>query len=504
MSGANHPLSGRAATGVEGLDEILDGGFPRDRLYLVEGDPGAGKTTLALQFLLEGVRQGEPGLYVTLSETDAELRAVADSHGWSLDDLRICDLAASEESLRAEAQYTLFHPAEVELGETTRMVLEEVEQVQPMRVCFDSLSEMRLLARDPLRYRRQILALKQYFTGRQCTVLLLDDRSSSVGDIQVASLAHGVLSLEQHAPDYGRERRRLQVIKLRGSRFHGGYHDFQIITGGIMVYPRLVAAQHGQETVAEELSSQVRELDALVGGGLRRGTSTLILGAAGTGKSTLAAHYAVAAASQGERAVLYLFDEGPGTLLARAESLGMGLRQEVEAGRIMLRQVDPAELTPGEFAYLVRQSVERDNARVVVIDSLSGYMSAMLEERFLSLHLHELLSYLNQQGVVSLLVLAQHGLPGVIPESAIDVSYITDSVLLLRYFEAAGEVRRAISMVKKRSGSHERAIRELSLGSEGIRVGEPLREFQGVLTGQPTYLGPTSPLLDRKHGRDER
>jgi circadian clock protein KaiC len=488
------------ATGNTGLDSILEGGFPANRLYLVEGDPGTGKTTLALRFLLEGAARGEPVLYVTLSETREEITEVAASHGWSLDGVNLYELIPSEESLKADTQYTIFHPSEVEFGETTTAVLSEVERIQPRRVVFDSLSEMRLLARDPLRYRRQILALKQYFAGRQCTVLLLDDRTATASDLQVRSIAHGVVELEQLALDYGAERRRLRVVKLRGSRYRGGFHDFRIETGGVVVYPRLVAAEHRQEFSPEMITSGVAHLDALLGGGLDRGTSTLILGPAGSGKSSIAAQFAAAAAERGERAASFLFDEGVNTYLSRASGLGRDMREHVEAGYMSLQQIDPAELSPGEFANLVREAVDRDGARVVVIDSLNGYLQAMPDERFLTVQMHELLTYLNQQGVVTLLVLAQYGFMGASMATPVDVSYLADTVLMLRFFEARGEVRRAISVVKKRTGYHENTIREMRMSGGGIAVGDPLKDFHGVLTGVPNYRNESSPLREESGG----
>jgi circadian clock protein KaiC len=456
----------------------------------VEGDPGTGKTTMALQFLLEGARRGEPVLYVTLSETKEELTAVAGSHGWSLDGVTLHELIPPEESLKTESQYTIFHPSEVELGETTKMVIDEVERIQPRRVVFDSLSEMRLLARDPLRYRRQILALKQFFAGRRSTVLLLDDRTSADADLQVQSIAHGVVMLEQLELDYGSERRRLRVSKLRGSRFRGGFHDFNIRTGGIEVYPRLVAAERRREFTSEPVTSGVAELDALLGGGLDRGTASLVMGPAGCGKSSLATHFAAAAAKRGEVAASFIFDEGVNIYLNRAAGLGNDLRAEVEAGHLLVQQVDPAELSPGEFAHNVCMAVERDGARVVIIDSLNGYLQAMPDERFLTAQMHELLTYLNQQGVVTILVMAQHGFMGASMTSPVDVSYLADTVVLLRYFEAAGAIRRAISVVKKRTGRHEDTIREMRLSaSRGVEVGEPLTAFHGVLTGVPVFTG---------------
>jgi circadian clock protein KaiC len=488
----------RLGTGSAGLDSVLNGGFPANRLYLVEGDPGTGKTTLALQFLLEGARRGEPVLYVTLSETKEELTGVADSHGWSLEGVNLHELVPPVESLKAEAQYTIFHPSEVELGETTRAVIEQVERIHPSRVVFDSLSEMRLLARDPLRYRRQILALKQFFAGRKSTVLLLDDRTSADADLQVQSIAHGVLMLEQLELDYGAERRRLRVSKLRGSRFRGGFHDFAIRTGGVEVFPRLVAADRRGVFKSESVASGVAALDALLGGGLDRGTATLVMGPAGSGKSSLAAHFASAVAGRGEQAAVFLFDEGINTYLSRAAGLGIDLSAEVEAGRLTVQQVDPAELSPGEFAHAVCSAVERDGARLVIIDSLNGYMQAMPDERFLTAQMHELLTYLNQQGVVTLLLMAQHGFMGQM-SSPVDVSYLADTVVLLRYFEAAGAIRRAISVIKKRTGRHEDTIREMRLSaSRGVEVGEPLTAFRGVLTGVPVLTddaGKKSALL---------
>ena len=485
----------RAATGIQGLDDILGGGFPLHRMYLVQGDPGAGKTTLALQFLLAGVQQGESGVYVTLSETEEELRDVAGSHGWSLDGITICDLQTAEESLDTASQYTLFHPSEVELSETTRTVLAAVERIEPARVVFDSLSEIRMLARDSLRYRRQILSLKHYFTGRCCTVLLLD-YATGQSEFQLQSLTHGVLTLEHLAPEYGGQRRRLKVQKIRGIRFRDGYHDFQIRTGGLEVFPRLVAAEHYESFERAPVLSGLAALDELLGGGLDRGTSTMFLGPSGVGKSTITMQYLVAAAARGEASVVYLFDETPATWLARAEGLGLPLRRHAERGAISVLQVDPAQLPPGEFAQDVRRRVEA-GTRLVVIDSLNGYRNAMPEERFLTLHLHELLSYLSQQGVVTLLVLAQYGLVGQPMETPIDLSYLADTVVLLRYFEACGEVRQAISVVKKRTGRHEKSVRELQLGADGVQVGRRLQDFQGVLSGRPEYTGAAAPLLSQ-------
>jgi circadian clock protein KaiC len=477
-----------------GLDNILGGGFDPDHVYLVEGRPGTGKTTLALQFLLNGAQTGESGLYITLSESERELRGVAASHGWSLDAVELFELVPPEATLDPERELTLFHPAEMELSETIKLICERVMALEPRRVVFDSLSELRLLAQNSLRYRRQILALKHFFAGRNCTVLLLDDLSSQANDLQLHSISHGVVSLEHMALDYGSERRRLRVVKMRGIKFRGGYHDFTIERGGLSVFPRLVAAEHHRTFDGELISSGLPELDALVGGGIERGTSVLLTGGAGVGKSSLALSYAIAAAERGENSAIFAFDEGRGTILARAKGMGLPFARHLQDGRITLQQIDPAELSPGQFVSLVRQAVEENHARVVLIDSLNGYLNAMPEEKFLVLQMHELLSYLSQLGVLTILVLAQYGLVGLL-ESPIDLSYLSDNVMLLRYFEAEGRVRRAISVVKKRSGNHERTVREFQLGAAGIKLGPPLTEFSGILSGTPLYHGAASPLL---------
>lgn len=491
---------GRAAlveTGIQGLDDILGGGLTASRLYLIEGDPGTGKTTLGLKFLLEGVKHGERGVYVTLSETKDELEAVAESHGWSLDGITVTELAPTEDSLAAESENTMFHPSELELGATTKVVLQDVERVKPQRVVFDSLSEMRLLAQNSLRYRRQILALKQFFVGRKCTVLLLDDRTGNEVDSQLQSLAHGVVSLERRSPEYGVMQRRLQIVKMRGKPFRPGYHDYTIVEGGLDVFPRLVAAEHHDAFKPEQVKSGLAELDALVCGGLDKGTSTLLMGPAGSGKSTIATQYAVAAAARGERAAFFLFDEGTTTLLARSAALGLDLRNHLASGRVAVRQIDPGAISAGEFVHLVRREVDEQQAKVVVIDSLNGYLNSMPEARFLAIQLHELLVYLGQRGVTTILVVAQHGLIGAM-ETPVDASYLADSVILLRFFEAGGRVRQAISVVKKRSGEHERTIRELEFKSGGIRIGAPLANFQGVMTGVPSYLGQKPPSAEGK------
>jgi len=474
-----------ASTGIEGLDYILLGGFPRNHVYLLQGDPGVGKTTLGLQFLLEGVEHGEKALYLTLSETERELRAVGDSHKWDLSGVEVYEHLIGEDSL-TEDDTTVFYPAEVELGQTVNALLQAVERVKPARVVLDSLSEIRLLAQSTLRYRKQILALKQFFAQRNCTVLLLDDRTAEYNDLQLQSVPHGVIELERFTPVYGSARRRLQLVKVRGLNFRDGYHDFNIKTGGIIVYPRLVAAEeHHHVPEGELVSSGVVELDGMLGGGLNRGTSTLVLGPAGSGKSAMSTQYAIAAANRGEKAAMFIFEESLASLFYRSQSLGMPLREHVDAGLISVRQVDPAQLQPGEFAHLVRKAVD-DGIKVLVIDSLNGYLNAVPEEKFLLLHLHELLSYLGQNGVATILVFAQHGLVGSM-HSPIDVSYLADCVVLLRYFEARGRIRKALSIVKRRGGLHDTAIRDFTMSGKGLAIGSPLEDFRGVLTGVPTF-----------------
>jgi circadian clock protein KaiC len=491
-------VSARAATGVPGLDDILGGGLTPHRVYLVEGTPGTGKTTLSLQFLLEGARLGEAGLYITLSETADELRAVATTHGWSLDHLSLFELV-NEAGLDPDGEQSILHPSEVELGETTREVMARVEELRPSRVVFDSLSEMRLLAQSPLRYRRQILALKQFFASRQCTVLMLDDRTSDPTDLQLHSIAHGVISLEQAPRDFGAERRRLRVVKMRGIKFAGGYHDFILDTGGLTVFPRLVAADHHRSFEPKPASTGSAELDALLGGGLVPGTNTLFSGPSGVGKTTTAIRCMLAALQRGENATYYLFDEGLGTLLTRSAALGMDIRPFIDGGQLSLVPIDPAELSPGEFACKARAAVEEAGSRFIVVDSLNAYLQAMPGEQYLLLQMHELLSYLNQQGVTTLLILGQHGLIGDM-HSDVDLSYLSDTILVFRFFEAQGEIRSALSTVKSRASAHERSIREFKLGPGGLQVGEALRDFEGVLTGLPSYKGAVAMLASPTAG----
>ncbi|HEX3533653.1 MAG TPA: ATPase domain-containing protein [Gemmatimonadaceae bacterium] len=489
----------RARLGIRGLDDILGGGLPTNHLYLLDGEPGTGKTTLALQFLLEGSRNGERGLYVTLSESRAELTAVAESHGWSLDGIEIFELS-KDNALDIEESYTIFHPAEVELQQTVDEVLKAVERHNPTRVAFDSLSEMRLLAREPLRFRRQILALKQFFNGRDCTVILLDDKTAPEGDLQLHSLAHGVIVLEHVALEYGSERRRLQVTKVRGIRFRGGFHDFRILTGGIEVYPRVLQDELRISVVGDSLLSGSEPLDKLLGGGLTCGTSTLITGAAGTGKSVLCTQFARAEINRGKRVLFYLFDERLSTFRLRSAALGMDMDAAAKSGQLTMTQVEPTELSPGEFASQVVRAVDRDKCSLVVVDSINGYMQSMPEERLLPIQIHELLSFLSNNGVSCIMTLVQHGIFGNPVDEAVEVSYLADTVILMRYFEVSGTVRQAISVVKKRSSDHERTIRECKVQKGGLFVGEPLHDFQGVLTGVPHYTGGSEPLIDDPDG----
>jgi circadian clock protein KaiC len=475
----------RIPSGIPGLDPVLAGGLARDRLFLIEGEPGTGKTTLALQFLLEGLRQGEPVLYITLAESAAELRLVAQSHGWSLEGMQIEELIHSD-ALDPQQQYTIFSPAEMELGSTAQQIQAAVEQHRPRRAVLDSLSELQLLAEDPLRYRRQVLALKYFLASRNCTTLLLDDRTSQGSDLQVRSVAHAVLSLELREQAYGAERRYLRVIKCRGAQFRGGAHDYKILKGGLHIYPRLEASAGRVLQERRQLSSGLLELDTLTGGGLEEGMSTLITGPSGTGKSTLAAQFVSAASLRGERCAMFLFEESENNLLNRSKALGMNLLNAIAAGTLTVQQIDPAELAPGQFTEAVQQAVD-GGARIVVIDSLNGYLNAVPDERFLSLYLHELLTWLGQRGVVSILVGVVHNFIGPGSTTTVEASYLADNIIILRYFEAEGEVRQAISVFKKRGSTHERTIRRFQIAAGGIRVGPVLKGFRGILTGAPDY-----------------
>jgi circadian clock protein KaiC len=486
------------STGSSGLDDILYGGLAVAGLYSIEGDTGAGKTTLCLQFLLAGVQAGERVLLVTLSESAADLHTMARSHGWDVGGVEILELIAPVETLSAEANYTMFHPAEVELTETTRAILEKAEQIKASRVVLDSVGELRMLAQSPLRYRRQIIALKNFFSREQCTVLMVDDPRAQNAELAISSIASGIITLEREPTEYGAYRRRLQVLKMRSRAVREGFHDCRIVRGGLEVYPRLVAAEHATSYARETIKSGVPALDRLLGGGLARGTSSLFLGPAGTGKSSLAAQYARAAAARGDHAAIFLFDESIGTFLERSAGLGFDVKDVVESGRLTLRQVDPAELSPGEFAHLIRTTVEQKHTRLVVIDSLTGYLNAMPSERLLVLHLHELLSYLALQGVTTIMVMAQHGLVGGSGDSPVDTSYLADTVLLLRYFEVHGAVSTALSVIKKRTGTHERTIRELRMEDGKITVGEPITEFMGVLSGIPRLVGGATTIRARR------
>jgi circadian clock protein KaiC len=484
------PTTTRCSSGCSGLDDVLGGGLPSGHFYLLEGEPGTGKTTLALQFVAEGTKHGEKVLYVTLSESRQELVAVAKLHGLALDPSTVLEVRPSEQELKPESQYTVFHPAEVELKDRVQTIMAEVDRQRPSRLVIDALSEVRMLAKDPLRYRRQVLSLKEY-APENCTVLLLDDRSSRYADLELHSIVHGVISMDRVSREYGRTMRRLEVTKLRGCAFREGYHDYLIRSGGVVVFPRLVAAEYPELKQNPALAaSGIPELDALVGGGLGRGTSTLLIGPAGCGKTTLALRWLTTAAERGEPSAAFIFEETIGTLIGRAAGLGMDLEKHLRSGKMRIEHLDPAEVSPGEFSDLVRGCVEKDRVRSVLIDSLNGFLQAMPGEQFLALHLHELLTYLNNRGLLTLLVLAQMGLVGTAMQTPIDVSYLADNILVLRYFEAHGEVRQAISMMKKRSGPHERSIRELRFTNNTIHVGAPLSNFQGILSGSPTSLAP--------------
>ncbi len=483
------------STGIGGLDDVLAGGLAPGHVYLLEGNPGTGKTTIGLSFLMAGAAAGERGLYITLSETEAELRASAASHGWVIDGgIDIFELTPPETLLDPDQQQSLLYSSDLELGETTRLMFQAMERIQPRRIVLDSLSEIRLLAQGSLRYRRQILAMKHYFARRDVTVLMLDDLTSEPGDKTLHSVVHGVVKLEDVATDYGADRRRLRVVKYRGRAFRGGYHDYTIRTGGVAVFPRLVASEHRAEVGHALVTSDVTALDSLLGGGIAQGSSTLVLGPAGTGKSTFAIQFVAAAIRRGEKAAMFIFDEEAGSLLRRTRTLGFDLAAMRDAGMLHIEQVDAAELSPGEFAHRVRDTVMRDQVKTVVIDSLNGYQSAMPQENELVLHIHELLQYLNRQGASTFLTVAQHGLFGDM-RAPVDITYLADTVVLLRYFEAVGAVRRAVSVIKKRSGGHEDTIREFRIGPDGLQLGEPLTQFQGVLHGVPVLIGDRSPML---------
>lgn len=489
------------STGVAGLDSVLIGGFLREGFYLVQGDPGSGKTTLALQFLLARQAAGDRCLYITLTESRRDLENASQSHGWSLGDLPLCDLTHSAASLATESEASVFHPAETELGETTQAILAEVERVKPEFVVFDGLSELRLLSGNPLVYRRQLLALKDFFAARKATVLLLDDRSSTFGEIQPESLVGGNIVLERYLPEYGRGRRRMFVTKIRGGNFREGYNDYEIALGGVVVHPRLVASEHHDAFERKSNPSGIANLDAMLDGGLTSGSTTVLLGPAGVGKSTIGMQFAINALERGDKVAAYLFDEVMGTLIERCEKLCLqktgGVRSYMQAGQLHAQQIDPAEMTPGAFSYEVRRAVDA-GTKVVIIDSLNGYLNAMPEERFLTTHLHELFSYLNQKGIVTIMVVAQHGMVlGTGQSGDIDVSYLADTVVLFRYFEMNGEIRQAISIFKKRTGSHERTIRQLQISSKGVAVGDPLNGFRGIMTGVPIYEGSTAAMREK-------
>lgn len=490
----------RVPSGIPALDHVLKGGFPPHRLYVIEGNPGAGKTTLALQFLLEGVRQGERVLYITLSETNDELTEVTRSHGWSREGIELVELGDIAEQFHEQFDYTIYHPSDVELGETTKRVREAVEAINPTRLALDSVSELKIMSQSGARYRREILGLKQFFSGRKCTVLILDDLTTREGEQQLQSIAHGVIRMERTNREYGSTRRQLHIVKMRGVSFRDGFHDFTISTGGIQLYPRLVAAEHSHDHVEGKIASGVDGLDELMGEGLDRGSSTLIVGPAGCGKTTLCTQYLLAACQRGEHVACYLFEESTPTFLKRAAGLGMNLAPFLESGLVQIHQLSAGELSPGEFAHRVRNSVEHEGVRMVLIDSLNGYLNAMPSEVYLMIQMHELLTYLGQRGVLSLIVLSQHGMVGSGMKAPVDLSFLADTVILLRFFEAQGEVRQAISVLKKRLSAHERTIREMRLGPGGIHVGAPLREFEGVLTGVPRYRGQVDPLLKESNG----
>lgn len=491
-----------ATTGIAGLDNVLRGGFPTGHLYLVEGDAGAGKTTLGLQFLLEGKRLGEKTLWVSLSETEAQLRDTAASHGWDLSGVEIFNPTRIDSDI-PDGDYSFFSPADIELSDITKTVVEAVQRVNPSRVVFDPFSDVRLLARDPLRYRRQVLQLREFFVRRNCTVLLIQERTAEgTSDPAAEGIVQGIIALHQHAPEFGRQRRRLRVHKLRGVNFRDGFHDISIETGGLRVYPRLIALEHAEPPERTEMSSGIATLDKMLGGGMERGASLLVLGPAGVGKSTLCTQFALTSAARGEKAAIYLFDETQRAFVARGEGLQLGVQALLNSGKLFVRQVDPAEFSPGEFAHDVRRTVEQQGARMVIIDSMNGFLNGMPTERHLSLHLHELLTYLSYRNVLTLLTMNQHGFIGDAIHTPVDVSYLADAAIVLRYFETGGAVHRAASLMKRRGGPHEVYIREMTIRTGGVQIGDPLVNFRGVLSGQLEYTGEVSELMEKRLASD--
>lgn len=498
----NVEADAKCITGIPGLDDVLRGGLPRNQLFLLQGKPGTGKTSIALQFLLEGVRRGEKGLYITFSETQRELEAVAVSHGWDLSKISILELSAISSQINAGNQNTLFHPSEVELSKTIDLLLKKITDEGAERIVFDSVSELRLLAETSLRYRRQMLSFKEFFIDRGATVLFLDDLTTEAGDVHVQSIVHGVLLLEKFRAAYGVERRQFHIVKLRGVGFKGGTHDYVIERGGVKIFPRLVASDHQGNFQSNVLASGVKHLDDLLGGGLDSGTSNLILGPAGTGKSTIALRFAISAAERGQKAAFFTFEESIPNLFARAEALGLDVEKHTKSGNLIIRKVDPAELTPGQFASILREAASETDLSLVVIDSLNGYIHAMPEQQFLMLQLHELFSFLGNRGIVTIMVLAQAGIMGSM-QTPLDLTYLADSVMVTRYFEAFGSVKKAISVIKKRTGAHEESLRELRVGKGGIIVGEVLREFSGIFTGVPRYNGNKNKIMARYDREDD-
>jgi circadian clock protein KaiC len=489
----------RLKTGIPGLDDILHGGLPAGHVYLIEGNPGSGKTTFGMQFLLAGIAAGERALYVTLAESHTELEKTAASHNFDISGIEVFEVNPPELGSKSLEQYTVFHPSEVELADVMNSILERVRKAKASRIVIDSMSELRMLARDPLRYRRQIMTLKQFFMGQNTTVLLLDDRSGESTDTQLQSIAHGVLRMETLQREFGVIRRQLEIRKLRASAYREGFHDYVIRAGGLEFFPRLVVGEHSQKNVdGGLLPSGIPELDRLFGGGVARASSTLLLGPAGIGKSTVVAVYMASAAARGERSVIFAFDELTQSIMVRCRGLGIPLEEHIKKGLVRVELMDPAAISPGEFVARIRREVEENNCRLIAIDSLNGLFHAMREEHAVAVQLHDLIAYLNQSGVASFMVLAQYGVIGSHMTVPVDISYLADNVLLFRYFEAQGAVKQAISVVKRRSGPHERTIRELLIGDNKIQVGMALSDFEGVLTGTPRYLGGVKPLPNKE------